>query len=389
MHIDFTDPGFLADPYPELGRLRESGPLTFHPATGRWLASGHAVVDTVLRDRRLGRFWRDQEPAEVFEPFNTLHRNQMMENEPPVHHRLRGLVATAFARGHVQRLRPAVSAEAKRLLDEAGDEFDLLADFAEPLAVSVIAELLGVPAADRHRLRPWSAAMVRMYEMERTPQTEADAVQACGEFAEYMGHLAGQRAAEPRDDLISHLVSVRDRTDRLTGEELVASAILLLNAGHEASVNGLGNGIVALLRHPAELARVRADRGLVASTVEEMLRYDSPSQLFTRTAAVDVDLGGVTVPAGGEVAALLGAANRDPAVFTAPEQFDAGRDPNPHMSFGAGLHFCLGAPLARIELQAALNALLDRGPRLEPAAEPVRNPGFVLRGYAAVRLIFP
>ncbi|SDT59049.1 cytochrome P450 [Actinoplanes derwentensis] len=389
MQIDFAEPGFLADPYPALDRLRERAPVSFHPPSGRWLAAGHAAVDAVLRDRRLGRFWRDTTPAEVFEPFNTLHRNQMMENEPPVHTRLRGLVAKAFARGHVERLRPAVAAEAKRLLDAAGDEFDLLADFAEPLAVSVIAELLGVPAADRHRLRPWSAAMVRMYELGRTEQTEAAAVEACREFAEYMAGLAAQRAAEPRDDLISHLVSVRDGSDRLTGEELVASAILLLNAGHEASVNGLGNGMVALLGHPGELARVRSDRRLIGSTVEEMLRFDSPSQLFVRTAAVDLEVGGVTVPAGAEVAALLGAANRDPAVFERPERFDAGRDPNPHMSFGAGLHFCLGAPLARIELQAALSALLDQGPRLEPAAEPVRDPGFVLRGYASVRLVFP
>ncbi len=389
MDVDFAEAGFLADPYPVLGRLRERGPLTFHPATGRWLASGHAVAGAVLRDRRLGRFWRDETPGDVFEPFNTLHRNQMMENEPPVHTRLRGLVAKAFARGHVERLRPAVAAESARLLNETGGEFDLLADFAEPLAVGVIAELLGVPAGDRHRLRPWSAAMVRMYEMGRTPETEAAAVQACREFAEYMGDLAGRKTAEPGDDMISHLVSVRDGSDRLSGEELVASAILLLNAGHEASVNGLGNGMVALLEHPGELARVRSDRGLVATTVEEMLRYDSPSQLFTRTAAIDLEVGGVTVPAGAEVAALLGAANRDPAVFARPDRFDAGRAPNPHLGFGAGLHFCLGAPLARIELRAALTALLDRGPRMELAAEPVRSPGFVLRGYAAVRLIFP
>ncbi|MDR6322290.1 cytochrome P450 [Actinoplanes couchii] len=389
MPIDFADPGFLADPYPMLGTLRDRGPLVFDPGSGRWLAAGHAMAGAVLRDRRLGRFWRDVAPAGEFEPFNTLHRNQMMENEPPDHTRLRGLVATAFGRGHVERLRPAVAAEAKRLLALAGDGFDLLADFAEPLAVSVIAELLGVPAGERDRLRPWSAAMVRMYEMGRTPQTEAAAVRACREFAGYMAELAARRAAEPRDDLVSHLVSVRDGSDRLSGEELVASAILLLNAGHEASVNGLGNGIVALLEHPGELARVRSDRGLVAATVEEMLRYDSPSQLFTRTAAVDVDLGGVTVPAGGEVAALLGAANRDPAAFHRPDRFDAGRDPNPHLSFGAGLHFCLGAPLARIELQAAVGALLDHGPRMELAADPVRNPGFVLRGYASVRLSFP
>ncbi|GAA4942426.1 cytochrome P450 [Actinoplanes utahensis] len=384
--MDFSDPGFLADPYPELARLRQRAAVSFDPGSGRWLAASHAAVGAVLRDRRLGRFWRDREPAEVYAAFNLLHREQMMENEPPVHTRLRSLVAKAFGRGHVERLGTAVAAEAAALLAAAGDEFDVLADFAEPLAVTVIAELLGVPRADRHRLRPWSAAIVRMYEMTRTPEIEAAALAACGEFAGYLRDLAEVRVAEPGEDLISHLVAVRDGSDRLSGDELVASAILLLNAGHEASVNGLGNGVVALLRHPGELARVRADRALIPAAVEEMLRYDSPSQLFVRTAAADVEIEGVTVPAGAEVATLLGAANRDPAVFADPDGFDAGRDPNPHLSFGAGLHFCLGAPLARVELRTALAALLDRAPRLALAAEPVRGPGFVLRGFDSVRV---
>ncbi|MET0422348.1 MAG: cytochrome P450, partial [Actinoplanes sp.] len=364
----------------------DHAPVSWHEATGRWLAASHAAADAVLRDRRLGRLWRDREPADAWEPFNLLHRNQMMENEPPVHTRLRSLVAKAFGRGHVERLRPAVAAEAAALLAAAGPAFDLLADLAEPLAVTVIAELLGVPAADRHRLRPWSAAIVRMYEVSRTPADERAALTACREFADYLRFLSAQRAAEPRDDLVSHLVAVRDDGDRLSPDELVASAILLLNAGHEASVNGLGGGVVALLAHPGELARLRADRSLVPTAAEEMLRFDSPLHMFVRTAAEDVEVAGVTVPAGAEIAALLGAANRDPDVFADPDTFDAGRDPNPHVSFGAGLHFCLGAPLARIELQAALTALLDHAPGLEPAADPVRRPTFVLRGYATIPL---
>ncbi|MGX6604750.1 cytochrome P450 [Micromonosporaceae bacterium Da 78-11] len=386
MEINFADPEFLQDPYAGLGLLRAHAPVSWHPPTGRFLAASHAAASGVLRDRRLGRFWRDREPAAVYEPFNLLHRDQMMENEPPVHTRLRSLVAKAFGRGHVERLRPAVVAEATALLAAAGPEFDLLADFAEPLAVTVIAELLGVPATDRRRLRPWSAAIVRMYEVSRTPEVEAAALTASQEFADFLRDLAARRRAEPRDDLITHLVAVRDGTDRLSADELVASAILLLNAGHEASVNGLGGGVVALLRHPAQLARLRADRGLIATAAEEMLRYDSPLQMFVRTAAADVELAGVRIPAGAEVAALLGAANRDPAVFADPDTFDVGRDPNPHLSFGAGLHFCLGAPLARIELQAALGALLDHAPHLALAAEPVHRPTFVLRGYTAVRL---
>ncbi|MFD0524840.1 cytochrome P450 [Paractinoplanes durhamensis] len=386
--IDFEDPEFIRDPYPALGRLRSQAPVSLHEKSGMWLAASHAAADAVLRDRKLGRFWRDREPSEWWEPFNLLHRNQMMENEPPDHTRLRSLVAKAFGRGHVERLRPAVRAEATALLAAAGGEFDLLADLAEPLAVTVIAELLGVPVADRHRLRPWSAAIVRMYEVSRTRASEEAALDACLDFADYVRTLAAQRARDPQDDLISHLVSVRDGTDRLSGDELVASAILLLNAGHEASVNALGGGMVALLRHPAELARLRADRALVPTAVEEMIRYDSPLHMFVRTAAAPVTVAGVTIPEGGQIAALLGAANRDPAVFADPDTFDVARDPNPHLGFGAGLHFCLGAPLARIELQAGLSALLDR-PTLAFAAEPVHRPTFVLRAFTAVRLTSP
>lgn len=386
MEIDFANPDFLRDPYPWLARLRAHAPVSWHAPTGRWLAASHPAADAVLRDRRLGRFWRDWEPTEIFEPFNLLHRNQMMENEPPEHTRLRSLVAKAFARGHVERLRPAIAAEATALVTAAGPEFDLLADVAEPLAVTVIAKLLGVPDPDRHRLRPWSAAIVRMYELSRTAEVEAAALAAAQEFTDYLRDLAARRRAEPRDDLVSHLVAVRDGTDRLSDEELVASAILLLNAGHEASVNTLGNGVVALLRHPDQLARLRADRRLTPTAVEEMIRYDSPLHLFVRTAAADVPVAGVTIPAGAEVAALLGAANRDPAVFPEPDAFDVGRDPNPHLSFGAGLHFCLGAPLARIELQAGLAAVLDHAPTLALASEPIRRPTFVLRSYTTVPL---
>ncbi|MDP9795931.1 cytochrome P450 [Catenuloplanes nepalensis] len=258
MAIDFADPELIQDPYPALAELRERGPVLWHDADRMWLAASHATVRIVLRDRRFGRIWRDREPAERFAPFDLLHRNQMMEHEPPVHTRLRSLVASAFARGHVTRLGPAIEARAAELLATAGDEFDLLADFAEPLAVDVIAELLGVPRADRHVLRPWSAAVVRMYEPARSPETEEHALRASGEFADYMRALAADRRREPREDLMTHLVAVRDGGDRLGDDELVASAILLLNAGHEASVNALGGGWVALPRHPGQLARLRA-----------------------------------------------------------------------------------------------------------------------------------
>jgi cytochrome P450/uncharacterized membrane protein YdbT with pleckstrin-like domain len=384
--LDLGGAEFLADPYPALARLREHAPLTWHQPTGQWLALTFEHSNQVLRDRRFGRLWNDKTPAERFEPFNALHRNQMMENEPPAHTRLRSLVAKAFARGHVERLRPRVQALTDGLLDRVDPArgFDLIADYAEPLPVAVISELLGVPDEDQHLLRPWSAAIVAMYEYGRTPETEDRAIVAAAEFAEYMRGLADERRARPRDDLVSHLVAAEDQGQKLTGEELVASAILLLNAGHEASVNAFGNGVVALLAHPDQQARLETDSALVEPAIEEMLRYDSPLQLFERTARTEVEVGGVVVPAGGRVAALLGAANRDPAAFDRADHFDITRRPNHHIAFGAGLHHCLGAPLARMELQISLPTLLRRCPALHLAGDPVRRPTFVLRGYASV-----
>jgi cytochrome P450 len=386
--LDLIDPAFVADPYPSFARLRRESPVLWHEPTGQHLAFSFALCNAVLRDRRFGRIWADKAPAERFEPFNMLHRNQMMENEPPDHTRLRSLVAKAFARGHVERLRPCVQQLASDLLDKVADagEFDLIGDFAEPLPVAVIAELLGVPEADRHLLRPWSGAIVKMYELGPTPRIEADAVAASEEFADYMRDLAARRRAEPCDDLISHLALAEERGHKLSDDELVASAILLLNAGHEASVNAFGNGVVTLLDHPEQLSRLRADSGLVAGAIEEMIRFDAPLQLFERTAREDIQVGDVTVREGERVAALLGSANRDPNAFVDADDFDISRQPNHHIGFGAGLHHCLGAPLARMELQISLPAMLDRFPRLQLAGVPVRRPTFVLRGYESVPL---
>ena len=382
---ELTEPGFLENPYPRLAELRAQAPLLRHEATGLWLVLTFEHGNAVLRDRRLGRIWQDKQPADWFEPFNLLHRNQMMENEPPVHTRLRSLVANAFARGHVERLRPWLQELTDRLLDEADiDEFDLIRDFAEPLPVSVIAELLGIPECDRHLLRPWSAAIVAMYEYGRTAEAAERAIRAAGEFSAYMHELAQERRRAPREDLVSDLVAAEAAGERLTGDELVASAILLLNAGHEASVNGFGNGLVALLERPRQLALVREDASLIEPAVEEMLRFDSPLQLFERTAREDVEIAGVTIPAGGKLAVLLGAANRDHAAFRNADHLDVTRRPNRHIAFGAGLHHCLGAPLARMELQTSLATLLRRCPRLTLAGDPVRRPTFVLRGYESV-----
>jgi unspecific monooxygenase len=387
--IDLTAAEVVADPYPYFAEERRRAPVAWHEPSASYLTFDHASANAVLRDRRLGRIWRDKEPVERFEPFNLLHRNQMMENEPPAHTRLRRLVVGAFNRGHVERLRPRVRALAAELLaavDRSG--FDVVGEYAEPLPVLVIAELLGVPTELAPQLRAWSQAIVRMYEVAPPPAVQDAAISAAAEFAEVVRSLARDRARAPRGDLISDLVAAQDgdarpgstgRQARLTEDEVVASAVLLLNAGHEASVNVFGNGLVAMLS-----AGVRPAAEQVPTCVEEMLRYDSALQLFERTATEPVTVGGVTVEPGQKIAALLGAANRDPAVFDRADTFDPGRDPNPHLAFGAGVHFCVGAPLARMELVESLGLLLHELPGLHLVGDPVSRGTFVLRGFTSV-----
>jgi cytochrome P450 len=388
--LDLADPAFVADPYPALAALRATAPMIWHERGDMWLATTHSAVSAVLRDRALGRIWHDREPAGTYAPFNALHRHQMMENEPPTHTRLRRLVAAAFTRGHVERLEPRVESIARGLLDELdgddGREVDVLAAYAEPLPVAVIAELLGVPADDRSRLRTWSRAIVAMYEYDRTPEVEASALLASVEFSDYVRGLLRDRRSTPGPDLVSDLIALRDGGGALSEDELVASVVLLLNAGHEASVNVFGNGLVALLQH--EAGRRYVGTGAVGwdSALEELVRFDSPLQLFERTATRDVEVAGTSIRRGAKVAALLGSANRDAAVFAGADELDVARSPNPHVGFGMGLHFCLGAPLARMELQVSFRALFDRYPCLTLARAPRPPSRFVLRGYDGVEV---
>ncbi|MQA34909.1 cytochrome P450 [Modestobacter roseus] len=392
--LDLADPAVVADPYPTFARARAQAPVQWDAGLGMWLAFTHAEANAVLRDRRLGRIWRDKAPAERFGQFNLIHRNAILEMEPPEHTRLRRLISTAFARGHVERLRPWVQELADGLVDQlvarsgGSTPVDVLSGMSEELPVAVIAELLGVPSADRPLLRPWSNAIVKMYEYGRTTAVEDDAERAAAEFVAYLRELAAERRRTPGEDLLTHLVTVRDSEgDRLTEDELVTTCILLLNAGHEATVNVSGNGLLALLEHPAELQRLRDDPALLPTAIEELMRFDSPLQLFERTATADVEIGGVTVAQGQKIAALLGSANRDPRVFTDPDTLDVGRTDNPHISFGAGVHFCIGAPLARVELQASFGALLSRTSSLELGARPQRRPEFVMRGLADLPVV--
>ncbi|WP_300401349.1 cytochrome P450 [uncultured Nocardioides sp.] len=376
--LDLSDPAVVADPYPHFARERSRHPVAWHEPSGSWFTFSHAAVSAVQRDRRLGRLWTDREPAARLEPFNLLHRNQMMENEPPEHTRLRRPVASAFSRGHVERLRPRVRELATELLAEvdASAPFDVVEAYAEPLPVLVIAELLGVPRSHVHDLREWSQAIVRMYEPAPDEAVVAAAVGAAEDFAALVRDLLAVRRRQPAADLITDLAATE-----LSDDEVVAAVVLLLNAGHEASVNVFGNGLVAMLRRGL---RPGSD---VAACVEEMLRFDSALQLFERTATEQVELpGGIVVQPGEKVSALLGAANRDPAVFERPDEFDVARAPNPHLAFGVGVHFCLGAPLARMELTESVALLFERLPDLALAGEPESRGTFVLRGHRRVEV---
>jgi cytochrome P450 len=390
-------PEFVANPYPAYEVLRREAPVFLHEPTDQWVISRHADVDALLRDRRLGRtylhvgthedFGRPPEP-ESLRPFWNLVRAGMLDVEPPVHTRLRRLVSKAFTARMVEGLRPTIRRLAEELAGGLVDkgEGDLIVEVAEPLPVTVIAEMLGVPASDRHLLRPWSADLCGMFEFEPSAETQRIAVRAATEFSGYLRDLARARSAAPRDDLISALVQVVDEGDRLTENELIGTCILLLNAGHEATVNASGNGWWALFRNPGELARLRADHTLIPSAVEELLRYDTPAPMFARWVLADIEFGGLTIPRGSEVALHFASANRDPAVFGDPDVLDLSRDPNPHLTFGLGIHFCLGAPLARIELAESFGALLRLAPGLSPVAEPEWKPGFVLRGLRSLHV---
>ena len=391
--IDFTDPAFVADPYQGLKSLREIGKPVWHEQMQVFLAARHSDANDVFRNKSLGRIFRDKSPEFEWDTFNWLHSDSILDSEPPKHTRLRSLVAKAFNRNKIEGMRPAVERITSQLLDDidakvkSGENFDLIADYAEPLPVKIIADLLGFPESEEHLLRPWSQAIVKMYEVNPSEQYQIEAKQAAGEFAEYVRKLAEHRKTNPGQDLITDLAMVEENGEKLNSHELVATCVLLLNAGHEASVNAFGNGMVAVLQRPDQAALLRNNpRAVTETALEEFMRFDAPLHLFERTATVDTEVGGVEIAKGQKIAALIGAANRDGEVFTNPDEMDLTRDPNPHIGFGAGIHFCLGAPLARLEMGVSLPALWEKYPDMELASEPIRRPTFVLRGYESVAI---
>lgn len=386
LHQSPTDPEFVQNPYPFYARARDGGPLHLWADYGMQAAFRHDAVHALLRDRRFGR----EKPAELRQlvpdhlaRFDAVERHSMLDAEPPRHTRLRGLVLRAFTSRRIAGLEPEIEALCHHLIDTApSGPFDLLETYCSRIPVLIIARLLGVPEEMWRDLLRWSHDMVAMYQAGRTRAIEEAADQSAAAFAAFLRGYIDQRRTDPRDDLITQLIAAEENGEKLSTDELIGTCVLLLNAGHEATVHGLGNGVKTLLETGTDPACLAPDQ--IDGTVEEILRYDPPLHMFTRFAYEDVELFGHQFRRGEEVALMLGAANRDPAMWTAPDQFDPSRPITTHTSFGAGLHFCVGAPLARLEMAIGLKTLLARCPNLALAGSPTYSNTYHFHGLTAL-----
>ena len=396
--FDPADPSFIADPYPTLAALREATPVFYNERARQWVLTRFADVHATLRDRRLGRVYTHRythaelgrpEPDPRWAAFDEHERWSLLQLEPPDHTRIRRLIAKVFTPTAAAAVRPAATALAEELLEGCRQRgrFDLLADYAQPYSVAVICSLLGVPRSDTHLLLDWSHAIVKMYELTTSDEQRAAATRAAQEFMDYTAALITEKRARPDTLLVAALATVEDEGDRLSDAEIISTVIVLLNAGHEATVNTLGNGMRAFLLHPDQWRRVTGSEVPARVAIEELIRWDGPLQLFERWVLDDgVEIAGRSLTRGEEVAMLFGSANRDPRRFDAPDRFDAARGDSAHIGFGGGIHFCVGAPLAREELDVSVGALARLVPDLHLAAMPAYQPTFVIRGLQALVL---
>jgi len=395
-----STPEGKADPYPRYAALRAHAPV-HHSGFGFWALTRYDDCQYALRHPGMGKDFSGaarslgltEEQSAAQTRFRT-DRSNMLLTDPPDHTRLRGLVTRAFTPRTVQTLRARIVALVDELLDGFGDgsgaaEVEVMDALAFPLPVTVIGEMLGVPAEDRAGLRPLVRAVSALVELVLTPEAMTAAAEADVTLVEYFAALVAERRARPRDDLLTHLIAAEDEGDQLSERELISTVILLFAAGFETTTHLVGNGLLALLRNPDQLARLRADRTLLRPAVEELLRYDSPVQIAARTAYEDLTIDGHRIEAGTSVLALVGAANRDPARFTDPDRLDVGRSESAPMSFGSGIHFCLGAALARLEGQVVLDRLLDRFRTMElVGGPPTHRDSLTLRGLVDLRVRF-
>ena len=409
--FDPGDRGFIADPYPVLAVMRGLGRVLYYPPRRVHLLTRFADVHSALRDRRLGRAFRHRyTPTEFGQPeqddrwprWSESERWSLLNLEPPDHTRIRRLVTAVFTARSIAAMRPTIEelsrATLQPLLDgfrartpdggADGEGWDLISAYAQPYSVAVICRLLGVPAADGPRLLAWSHAIVKMHELRSTETEQQTAEKAADEFIRYVRELIAVRRKHPAADLITELIEVADAGDRLTEDEIVCTVIVLLNAGHEATVNTLGNGMRALLTHPDQWQEIVGGDVEPATAVEEMLRWDPPLQMFERWVLKDgVVIAGREFGIGDRIGMLFGSANRDPARFEDPDRFAVARGDSTHIGFGGGVHFCIGAPPARLELAVSLSQLRAAAPGLRLAAEPEYQPYFVIRGLRGLQVI--
>lgn len=366
------DPEFVQNPYTLYARVQADDPVQYWEDYGMMAVFDMTTVHALLRDRRLGRAMpQDQRPPVPphLQDFDAVERYSMLDLEPPTHTRLRSLVLRAFTSRRVRALAPDIAEICADLTRQFPDApFDLIPAYCTALPVRVIARLLGVPETMSDQLLAWSNAMVAMYQASRTYQTEVAANAAAADFTGFLSSYIDQRRDDPRDDLITHLIAAEEDGEKLSRAEMIGTCILLLNAGHEATVHTLGNAVHALLTHDVSPAALTPEN--IAATVEEVLRFDPPLHMFTRYAYEDITVGGHTLHKGAQVALMLGAAGRDPACFDKPDHFNPFRTPAPHAAFGGGLHFCVGAPLARLELQMGLQHLFAQTPHLKLGETP-------------------
>ena len=395
--FDTYDPEFLQDPYPLLKRIREERPI-FSATTAEsdrpvWFLTRHAEIQRALRDRRLGRLNQHTEDRQEsgqapltgdLKAFHDVERWSLVWLEPPDHTRIRGLVSRAFTTKRIADLRPRIRGHADRLLDAIVERgrMDIVNDYSAPLSAMVIAELLGAPTTDWRSMLDWSHRITKMYEMKSTEADARAAVQACIEFGAYCMDLMARRRAEPKDDLITALCFAETEEGTLTDPQIVSMMITLLNAGHEATVNTIANGVLAMMQYPEQWRRLTNGDVEPKTAVEELFRWDAPIQIFDRWVLVDnYEVAGQPIGKYEQVTLLLNSANRDPRHFEDPDSFDIGRGDSSHVSFGSGIHLCLGAPLARLEVDVALARLAAKCPKIELLEEPKRPARFVLRGF--------
>ena len=367
-----TEPEFVQNPYGFYAKARAMGPVHFWNEYNMLAAFSHAEVTAVLKDRRFGREIPEElatDPAPHTAEFYKIEAHSMLELEPPRHTRLRGLVMRAFTSRRIKTLGPDITSLTHQLIDDFPDgPFDLLPSFATQIPVVIICRLLGVPESMADELLKWSNAMVSMYMASRTHETEVAAAQASREFADFIRSYVEEKRKTPGDDLLTELIAAEEDGEKLSTDELITTCILLLNAGHEATVHTFGNAIKCLLEHQTDHEFFADDK--IDATVEELIRFDPPLHMFTRYAYEDIEVAGHRLKRGDQIALLLGAANRDSLAWDTPERFDPSRPIKTNTAFGAGLHFCVGAPLARLELRLALPILFERCPNLVLAKQP-------------------